>query len=148
MRFWIGLGLAVMIATAAAAKETTPKPMDAALAKFVTEALYCTAYFGFAQEAVRRRPDAGAPRTQTLYNRLGDLADQSLNLAVTTGRRIKLTQDGLAEQQKAVFNDVKKITQNSMTNLPVLVAKYDKPCKALTASPADRVKELFGNEFK
>lgn len=148
MRFRIGLCLAIMITTSATAKEPTPKPMQAALGKFVTEALYCAAYFGFAQEAVRRQAEADASRAQKLVERLGQLANRALNLAVTTGRRIELTQNGLAAQQTAVFDDVKKMTQNSMANLPVLIAKYDKPCKALTKTPEIRVQELFRSEFK
>ncbi len=148
MKFPIAFCLAITLSASVIAKEPTPKPMQAALSNFVTEALYCTAYFGFAQEAVRRRSKVDAPRAQKLVERLGQMANRALNLAVTTGRRVELTQDGLAAQQTAVFDDVKKMTKNSMANLPVLIEKYDKPCKALTKTPEVRVQELFRNEFK
>lgn len=148
MRVSISLFLAITLAASTVDADTRPKPMQAALDKFVTEALYCTAYFGFAQEAVRRRPNAKEATAQTLITRLGQLADQSLDLAITTGRRTELSAEKFSARQTAVFDDVRKITKNSMANLPVLVAKYDTACKALVIKPEDRVQELFRNEFK
>lgn len=138
--------LAMALSTHALA-ETRPKPMQVALDKLTTEALYCTAYFGFAQEAVRRRPAAKAANTQKLVTRLGQLADQSLNLAITTGRRAELTPEQVDARQAAVFGDVRKITKNSIANLPVLVAQYDTTCKALIVKPEARLQALFRKEF-
>ena len=147
MKLPLVVPLALCLAAAAARAETRPQPMRAALDKFVTEALYCTAYFGFAQAAVRRRPDATAATAQTLIKRLGQLADQSLDIAVTTGRRAELSAPALDARRAAVFDDVRKITKNSFANLPVLVAKYDTSCKALVVKPEVRVQELFRREF-
>ena len=145
---YIALCLAIVMAAGAAAKDPTPKPMNVALGNFVTEALYCNAYFGFAEAAVRRQAGAEAARAQKLAGRLGQLAERALNLAITTGRRIERTPDQLAAQHNTVIADVKKMTNNSVGQLPMLIGKFDKSCKALIKKPEDRVQELFRNEFK
>ncbi|MGI9476372.1 MAG: hypothetical protein ACR2PI_06695 [Hyphomicrobiaceae bacterium] len=147
MKLIIVLSLAFWFAATPGLAETRPKPMQAALDKIVTEALYCTAYFGFAQEAVRRRPDASAATAKTLIKRLGELADQALNIAVTSGRRAELSAQAFNARQSSVFDDVRKITKNSMANLPVLVGRYDTSCKQLVLKPEVRVQELFRREF-
>lgn len=155
MRNRIALSL-VAASTLAAASATAqsdtpserPAPMKAALSAFVSEALYCNAYFGFAQEVVRRQAAGNASRAQKLADRLGQLSGAALNLAITTGHRLELTPDQLAAQQATVFANVKKTTGNSAGALPQMIARYDKPCKALIKAPEVRVQELFRKAFE
>lgn len=152
-RIALSLVAASTLAVASAAAQTDtpsdrPAPMKAALSAFVSEALYCTAYFGFAQEVVNRQAGGNAPRAQKLAERLGQLSGAALNLAITTGHRLELTPDQLAAQQSSVFADVKKTTNNSAGALPQMIARYDKPCKALIKEPEVRVQALFRKAFE
>ena len=148
MRWWIGLGVALAIATGAAAQETRPKPMQAGLALFVTEALTCNAYFGFAEAVVRRQAGNTPGRAQKLADRLAQLAARALDLAITSGQRIEQSPGEISAEHNAIIAELKQRTANPAAALPKLIGQYDAPCKALIQKPEDRVEALVKKQYE
>ena len=148
MRFWVGLGLVLAIAGGTMAKDLRPKPMHAGLAAFITEALTCNAYFGFAEAVVRRQAGGDKGRAQKLAGRLAQLAGRALDLAITSGQRIELSPDEITAQHGAIIADLKQQTNNAAGALPKLIGQYDAACKALIRKPEDRVEALVKKQYE
>ena len=113
--------------------------------QFIGELLECFGYFSIAVASMEQSTEAKTAENKRLIKEHKAAASRALKFAFATGHQIGLTNDAVIARNKLVTEELQEKINHSMTNLTVLISKYQKPCKALIEKPMRRLKGLVNN---
>jgi len=100
----------------------------------------CSVYFLITATCLEGNPE---PSTPQLIKTLKEQANKILQLAVTTGRMVGVTDEGIGARMRLTRDDMMKSLNNNCTNIAVLLEKYVNFCPQLAQNADPRLLELM-----